>query len=550
MRGVSNRVSVVIALVAMVIAALPASAEDYMYTVRPGDNLWNLSDKYLTRGVAYTARLQELNQVSDPEHLQPGSRLRFPIRWLKIQPVPATVTSVSGNAKAFVGEDKQGRSLVAGQILTVGDSVVTGQDGNVVVTFADGSRLIIRSESEVILDTLSAWGDTGMADTRVRLQRGRVEAEVVPAQGPASRYEIHTPAAVSAVRGTVYRMRAESGRPVARTEVLLGNVAVSGEGRSRRVPEAFGVVSKRGRPPDPPRSLLPKPDVSALADWLERSSIQFSWPDLKGARAYRVRIAGTEKFETLYVDRTVPRSEIDRINLDKDGDYYLQVRGIDEVGLEGLDALHKFVLDARPVPPIYTQPIGETIIRTAQPQFRWTMPHHARSYRFQLAASDDFGAPLINLELKDQSAFTPQEPLDPGKYFWRLATRDNDGALGPYGDVEAFTYRPPPPGPAAASSKLTEDAFNLRWSRIEAAQSYRLQIATDSEFENLLVDEKVSEPSYALPRPGPGRYYVRVATVEQNGYQGPYNAVQTVDVPLTGWWKPLLIWLAFVAIAL
>ncbi len=37
MRGVSNRISAVIALVMMVFVALPALAENYVYTVRPGD---------------------------------------------------------------------------------------------------------------------------------------------------------------------------------------------------------------------------------------------------------------------------------------------------------------------------------------------------------------------------------------------------------------------------------------------------------------------------------------------------------------------------------
>lgn len=550
MRGVSFRISAVIVLVMTVFVALPAWAENYLYTVRPGDTLWDLSDKYLKRGVAYTSRLQELNQVRDPGQLQPGSKLRFPVRWLKIQPVPATVTNVSGSAKAIVGEDRQDQSLAAGQRLTVGDTVLTGPDGNVVLEFADGSRLIIRSDSEVVLDSLSAWGDTGMADTRVRLQRGRVDAQVVPATGPASRYEIHTPAAVSAVRGTVYRMHAESDRPEARAEVLSGNIEISAAGRSRRVAEKFGIVAKQGKPPDPPRRLLSKPDISALSDRLERLSIRFNWPDLRGARAYRVQIAETAKFEILQVDRTVPSSALDHVNLDKDGAFFLKVRGIDEVGLEGLDAIHEFVLNARPEPPMSMQPVGEIVIRESRPEFRWTTPKNAKGYRFQLAASEDFGKLLINLELKDQSSFSPATPLNPGTYFWRLATHDTEDELGPYGDVQAFTYRPPPPGPATSPPNVTKDALNVRWSKVDTAQSYHLQIAFDPEFEELIVDETVNEPSFALPRPGPGRYYMRVATVEADGYQGPYSAAQIAKVPVTGWWKPLLTWLAFVALAL
>ncbi len=550
MRGVSKIHNVVVASILALFVAFPVCAENYLYTVRPGDTLWDLSEKYLERGVAYTPRLQKLNQVEDPEHLQPGSKLHFPIRWLKIQPAPATIVSVSGTATALIGEDKQAQSLAKGQQLTVGDAVVTGPDGNVAISFADGSRLIIRSDSEVIFDILSAWGDTGMADTRMRLQRGRVDAEVAPATGPASRYEIHTPAAISAVRGTVYRMHADSDQSVARTEVLTGKVAVSGEGRSRRVPATFGVVAEKGKPPQPPRRLLSRPDVSGLAERFERMSIKFSWPDLKGARAYRVQVADNKNFETLRIDRTVPGPDIDRISLGEDGDYHLKVRGVDEVGLEGLDAVHKFVLDARPQPPMSMQPVRQKIIRESQPQFRWTVSEKAAGYRFQLAAGDDFGAPLFDVELKDQSSFSPPDPLSLGTYYWRIATRDEHGELGPYGDVEQFTYQLPPPGPTHAPPDVTDEALGIRWSKVEGAQSYHLQIASDMEFSDLLVDQKISEPSYVLPRPGPGRYYIRVATVEPDGYQGPYGTVQSAEVPGPAWWKPLLIWLVFVAIAL
>ncbi len=548
MRGVSINVGALAVIAALVTGT--ATAHDYLYTVRPGDTLWDLSEKYIKRGVAYTRRLQELNGVDDPEHLQPGSKLRFPIQWLKIQPAPATVNQVLGSARARTVDSEQEQALSEGHKISVGDVVITGEDGNVVVEFADGSRLLIRANSEVVFDSMSVYGDTGMADTRIRLQRGRVGVEAKPARGPGSRYEIHTPAAVSAVRGTDYRVSAEELRPAARTEVLSGIVNVAAEGRSRAVAEKFGVVAEKGTPLAPPRKLLPKPETSGFADHLERLPLEFTWESLRGARAYRVQVADTKDFGTLFVDRTVSKPEIDRIYLERDGDYYVRIRGIDAVGLEGLDAVDKLTLNARPEPPVLLQPVDQILVRSARPEFAWTEPERARAYRLQLSLDKDFISPFVDLEIERLTRFLPSEPLNPGTYFWRLATRDSQLELGPFGDPQSFTYQPPPPSPAAIPPSVTEDALNFRWSAAEGGKRYHLQIAADAQFNDILIDELQSEPAYTLHRPTPGTYYLRVATVEPDGYEGPFSAVQSADVPYEGWWKPLLFWLSIVIVVL
>ena len=42
-----------------------AIADEWIYTVKPGDNLWNLSERHLT-GVQYVQRLQKLNRIGRP----------------------------------------------------------------------------------------------------------------------------------------------------------------------------------------------------------------------------------------------------------------------------------------------------------------------------------------------------------------------------------------------------------------------------------------------------------------------------------------------------
>lgn len=533
------------------LGAVPAGAQEWVYTVRPGDTLWDLSAKYLKRGIAYTERLRQLNAVSDPYHMPPGSKIRFPIRWLKVQPASVSVASAWGDVRAVPAGSTSAAPVAAGATLATGDRIVIGDTGNAVLVFADGSRLIVRANSEIVFDTLSAYGDTGMVDTRARLQRGRVDAQTAPARGPGSRYEIHTPAAVSAVRGTGYRVSADAQRPVARTEVLSGAVAVSGSGRTQRVPAKFGVFAEAGKPPEPPRELLPAPDVSGLPAVVERDPVNLAWPAVPGAQGYRMQVAETDKFERLIVDKVAASPSTGGFPLATDGAYYLRVRGVDGLGLEGLDSNHKFVLNARPAPPFAVEPQPAARIHDPRPRYQWTVPETAVAYRFQLSRDDQFQDVIEDHQLSGEASYRSAAALETGTYYWRVATKDKEGETGPYSDPQEFTYRPLPPSPAAEPPSVSADALTFRWAAGAPGQTYRFQVATDRDFKDLVVDEGLEAPEYRLPMPEPGTFYMRVAAVDPDGTMGTYGDAQRFEVPWKHWWVPVVGWLAvFLLIAL
>jgi hypothetical protein len=59
--------------------------------------LWNLAQEYLVDGTRLTNRLQRHNNTADPTHIPPGTRIRFPIRWLKQQPAAACLVRKAGS---------------------------------------------------------------------------------------------------------------------------------------------------------------------------------------------------------------------------------------------------------------------------------------------------------------------------------------------------------------------------------------------------------------------------------------------------------------------
>jgi hypothetical protein len=60
---------------------------------------------------------------------------------------------------------------------------------------------------------------------------------------------------------------------------------------------------------------------------------------------------------------------------------------------------------------------------------------------------------------------------------------------------------------------------------------YHAQIAEDREFTKLVVDSKQSvETSYTMENPAVGTYYLRVSSVEEDGFEGEWSAVREFGV--------------------
>ena len=150
----------------LLLASPPGSAHDWTYRIRPGDTLWHVSGKYLRNDVAWQ-RLQAHNRIADPDRLRPGTVLRLPVAWLRVQPAKATVVGVHG--EAFVdGANGQPARVVEGMRLGIGTTLRTSADASLSLQFADGSRLLLHANSELTLDKLSAYGATGMTDRKYK----------------------------------------------------------------------------------------------------------------------------------------------------------------------------------------------------------------------------------------------------------------------------------------------------------------------------------------------------------------------------------------------
>ena len=516
---------------------------DWHYSVRPGDTLWALGERYL-RSVAYVPRLQALNNVADPYKLPPGMRLRVPVSWLRSEPVAAVLKSVTGEVSVIPTGGGQMRPLEAGDPLQSGDILRTGPDTNAVLQFLDGSEFVLRQNSELTLAQINAFTDTGMVDTTMHLQRGRINGEVPPTSGPATRFQIRTPAAQTAVRGTGYRISYDDN--TARAEVLSGQVDVSSRGVTRRVRANFGAAIEAGRIPPRPRPLLPPASLGGIPPVLERLPLQLDWPDLPQAAAYRVQIDANTAFNTLLVDESSTASQL-RVRELPDGEYYLRIRGIDSVGLEGRDATRGLIINARPEPPFLVGPTADATVRVAVPELRWTEAENAVHYHLQVARDQAFGLIVFDQADYDSDRWQPQALLPEGEYFWRIATVDNTGEQGPYSDTVRFWLRPTPdPEPPS----IEADNITFRWSAGLPGERFHFQLARDREFADLVDDQQIAEPVITLAKPtGGNTYYMRYSVIGTDSIEGPFSTVQRIYLPIDDY-RPMVIFSTLVGLLL
>jgi LysM repeat protein len=324
----------------------PSGQEQFWeYTFRPGDSLWKIADEYTTSPNNWQA-IQKINaaHLAPDRQIPPGTRLQIPVRLLKNPPTPARVIAVSGEVVMFRAAGTR-EAVRIGSLLYSGDRVVTGGLQSLRIQFADDSELQVQPDSDVIMDKLSHHRHTGMVDTRIRLNTGRVNTRVKKQQS-GSRYEIMTPAALTAVRGTAFRL--VSGRDnISRLEVSEGRVAVLAGGQERAVDEGFGLVAEPGKPLPAPVKLLEATGIGDNQD-LNRYALIVEWQALAGASAYRYLLASDASFDRVLFDEVTAQTRLELSGLQA-GAYYLRVRGIDKAQLEGTNSERRFDIMQKPV---------------------------------------------------------------------------------------------------------------------------------------------------------------------------------------------------------
>ena len=508
-----------------------ARAADFVYVVQPGDHLWNIAQRYLLHP-AQAQDLLQRNQIPNERRLMPGTRLRIPQEWLRLQTTHVRLAALAGEVSVQIGEAAI-RPAVAGESLGALTILRTGNSGSASLVFADGSQVLVLRDSELKLRAAATRTIDQAGMVTLELVRGGLENDVRPRQPQGGRFQIHTPAAIAAVRGTRFRVHVDGdAAPQARTEVLTGAVQVFNPGGQVTATAAQGSVARLHEAPRAPVPLLSPPDLSAMPSQVERLPIDLAFAPLDGASAYRVQITPAPAFDVAVRDVITQTPSLRLLDL-QNGRYMVRARGIDPQGLEGLAAQRPLALQVGPEPPLLIEPAAGSTTSDARPQFRWTESVAGTRYRLQISGPGPADPLIPFLPLLEQTVSegqaVPDEDLAPGAYRWRVASVRDPLPPGPFSD--AVPFRRVLAGPETLIATPAGQRLDLRWSAQPSAVRYRLQVARDADFSAPETDVLTLAPQHALQDLEPGLHHVRVQAIDASGAEGAWGGTQTFSAP-------------------
>ncbi|MFK7730631.1 MAG: FecR domain-containing protein [Pseudomonadales bacterium] len=450
----------VLAAIALLMMPTLSVAEDWLHTVRPGDSFWTICAELVEEPLCWQKLPAHNPQVTDPRQLPPGSQVKIPVEWLKAPPVPAAVEFVRG--EAFLerrsgerkrpqpgGELRTGENylsarnpklnrtpLTAGEQLYMGDRIITS-DGSVLLRFADDSSFLVRANSELVLERLSAHGQTGMIDTHMRLNRGSGRAKVNSRNGK-SRYRISTPAAIAAARGTEFSISADGSvngvGGILRNEVLEGIVEVSAAGGSQAVGAGFGTVAEQGKAPLPPVKLLAAPELNIT----ENIELPFTlgWSAIENAEKYLVDVYSGQSTEQLLRSTDTEQQQVHFADLPT-GAYTFVVRAVDAIGLKGLPAQQSVQATVALATPNLTA--ENILVDGTQVSISWPAIENAKSYKLQISRDKSFTDVVEEISVESNSTILS---LPEGQqYYARTQAIYPAYGSGEFSNVQGFSSK-------------------------------------------------------------------------------------------------------------
>lgn len=480
-----------------------ASAEDWVYTIRPGDELWSLAAKYCG-SANYADELATHNSIADAAEIRPGSRLRIPVDWLVRAPAHAVVVDVEGDV-ALVAEEGD-LALAVGSLVHMGVIIRTRQ-GSAAVRFADGSILRVAPDSEVLFNVLTVFGDTGMVDTHLRYLRGRGESQVVR-QRTGSRFRVATPSGVAAVRGTNFRVSVGDDKTL--SETVTGSIDFIQPSATASVPAGFGVVASAAGVVK--ESLLAAPSISAPASMLPPGS-QVRWSAVGEASGYRVKLFRPERLDVPESQAVVTTAAY-HFDAQAEGDYLMSVRAIADSGLEGFEAIEAVSIGRLGPQPILRRDATAAVM---------SWPASASPYHIQL--TEPSGS-VRTLEVV--SANLPIDSLAPGNYSMRVRA-----ANSAFGEPAGFAVQPDVPSNVEATVNAEMRQALISWQL--PANAERVLVSVTDARGRVMVEETTTADSLTVAVK-PGRtYQARVVAIGGDVSSSPV-ARDFSGPPVSRWW--------------
>lgn len=297
-------------------------------------------------------------------------------------------------------------------------------------------------------------------------------------------------------------------------------------------------------PPQPPVLLTPA-SGARLNGWRPA----YDWSEVilpVPAAGYQIQVARNNLFSDLVWDEMTIASNFDAPeDLEFNSRYYWRVRAHNALNHFGAWTAGR-VFYTPPQTPLLLLPADNDTVNSLRPFFDWEDSlNGAKSYTLQIGKDPNFTTLALNITVKTSSLQTVKDLPRLTTLYWRVRATGSYGT-GAWSPARTFaTPNPPhvpvPKAPLTASIQTTYQP-TLDWTDPPAdpgtytvTAGYQVQIASDSLFKNIVIDQTdltVSEftPPAALPA---GKYYWRVRAYNTDGAYSNWSVVYNFLTPAT-----------------
>ncbi len=449
--------------------ALPVQAAGVsVYIVAPGDTLWSIANENLKNPQDWK-KLMTFNKMTDQTQLRVDQALRIPSELMadfSAAPAPATVKPVDLPAaartpaqdnKKTVATVREGAMAVEdvtaisnsaitvaatyGQVVqvngekrsklkvnqTLSDKALirTGDKSSVNIVDANGSVIVLLSDSEVILTQ------------PLTLLQGEIEYKVA---GNKELALVSTEAGSVSAQTAFFRVATAKAGKLMRVEVEQGAVVVANEKKHRRVSAGIAMQLEAGKPMTEPRQGLMRPDIANLSKSSVNGEANLKWSEIRDAKAYRAQLVYAADAYLVLFDERLNQPKLNWRNISP-GRYNIRLRSVDENGLEGLNAQLPFIVHGTLNPPRSNSPVNGATLPTNKPWIAWSRIAEANSYVLQVARDAEFKTDLQEFSYQVRNYYKYSEALPPGEYYWRVMSVSPKRVKSAFGEARMFKIK-------------------------------------------------------------------------------------------------------------
>ena len=181
--------------------------------------------------------------------------------------------------------------------------------------------------------------------------------------------------------------------------------------------------------------------------------------------------------------------------------------------------------------PVLLYPPNHSINLPVNLNLTWSAPPYATSYHLQVATDSLFNNLIVNDSVMSDSLGVLTGLNYSTDYWWHVKAKNPAGSSA-FSAAFKFTTIPAPPSAPILQSPPNNSTGQsltpfLDWADVQGAQSYRVQVSEDTNFNNPIINQSglsLSQHQVTANLQNNTLYYWRAAAGNTSGY-GPWSSV-------------------------